>query len=182
MKKVVLLGDSIRLIGYGKRTEELLGEEYSVWQPSDNCRFASYTLRMLFDYQNEIKDADVIHWNNGLWDCTDCMGDGAFTDEEVYVATMCRIAKHLLTITPKVIFATTTPTRAENPYTSTEKVMRYNEILVPRLKEMGVKINDLFSTVAQDIPRFIREDDLIHLTDEAIEVCARQVADAIRSV
>ena len=37
-------------------------------------------------------------------------------------------------------------------------------------------------TVAADIPRYIREDDLIHLTDEAIEVCARQVADAIRSV
>ena len=81
-----------------------------------------------------------------------------------------------------MIFATTTPTRAENPYTSTEKVMRYNEILVPRLKELGIQINDLFSTVAQDIPRFIREDDLIHLTDEAIEVCARQVADAIKSV
>jgi hypothetical protein len=47
---------------------------------------------------------------------------------------------------------------------------------------MGIQINDLFSTVAQDIPRFIREDDLIHLTEEAIEVCARQVADAIRSV
>ena len=79
-------------------------------------------------------------------------------------------------------FATTTPTRKENPYSSTAKVLRYNEILVPRLEEMGVKINDLFTTVAADIPRYIREDDLIHLTDEAIEVCARQVADAIKSV
>ena len=77
---------------------------------------------------------------------------------------------------------TTTPTREGNPYTSTEKVVRFNEILVPRLEEMGVKINDLFSTVAEDIPRYIREDDLIHLTDEAIELCAHQVADAIRGV
>ena len=33
MKKVVLLGDSIRLIGYGKRVEELLGDQCTVWQP-----------------------------------------------------------------------------------------------------------------------------------------------------
>ena len=63
MKKVVLLGDSIRLIGYGKRVVELLGDQCTVWQPEDNCRFAKYTLRMLFDEQQNIKNADVIHWN-----------------------------------------------------------------------------------------------------------------------
>ena len=182
MKKVVLLGDSIRMIGYGKRTAELLGEEYSVWQPEENCRFASYTLRMLFDYKDKIAGADVIHWNNGLWDCTDCMGDGTFTDVDVYVSTMCRIAKHLLSVTPKVIFATTTPTREDNPYTQTEKVKAFNEALLPRLQEMGIVINDLFTPVAADIPRLIREDDKIHLTDEGIEVCAEKVAAAIRSV
>jgi hypothetical protein len=30
MKKVVLLGDSIRLIGYGLKVPELLGDEYEV--------------------------------------------------------------------------------------------------------------------------------------------------------
>ena len=73
MKKVVLLGDSIRLIGYGKRVEELLGDQCTVWQPEDNCRFSKYTLRMLFDEQQNIKDADVIHWNNGLWDACDIL-------------------------------------------------------------------------------------------------------------
>ena len=32
MKKVVLLGDSIRLIGYAPRIPELLGDGYTVWQ------------------------------------------------------------------------------------------------------------------------------------------------------
>ena len=76
MKKVVLLGDSIRLIGYGQKVAETLKEECEVWQPDDNCRFAKYTLRMLFDFQNEIKGADVIHWNNGRWDVCDIFGDG----------------------------------------------------------------------------------------------------------
>ena len=48
MKKVVLLGDSIRLWGYGTKVPEMLGEDYEVWQPEDNCRFVKYTLRGLF--------------------------------------------------------------------------------------------------------------------------------------
>ena len=43
MKKIVLLGDSIRQIGYGTKVPEMLGTDFSVWQPSDNCRFAEYT-------------------------------------------------------------------------------------------------------------------------------------------
>ena len=39
MKKVVLLGDSIRLIGYGKKVPEMLGDNYTVFQSEDNCRF-----------------------------------------------------------------------------------------------------------------------------------------------
>ena len=58
MKKVVLLGDSIRLIGYGTIVPKMLGEEYEVFQPEDNCRWAKYTERMLFDYKNYLKDAD----------------------------------------------------------------------------------------------------------------------------
>ena len=52
MTKVILLGDSIRRIGYGTKVPELLGENYTVWQPEENCRFAYYTLRMLFDKQS----------------------------------------------------------------------------------------------------------------------------------
>lgn len=47
--KVTLIGDSIRMIGYGKLVPELLGDEYEVYQPNENGRFAKYTLRGLFD-------------------------------------------------------------------------------------------------------------------------------------
>jgi len=43
-KKIVLLGDSIRLIGYGLLVPGKLGEGYDVWQPTDNCRFAQSIL------------------------------------------------------------------------------------------------------------------------------------------
>ena len=179
MKKVVLLGDSIRLIGYGARTAELLGPDYTVWQPEDNCRFASYTLRMLFEYKDQLEGADVIHWNNGLWDECDLFGDGAFTPLEDYVRLLARIAAVLKTYAPTVIFATTTPPAPEMWGHDLNRLKAYNAAAVATLSEMGVLINDLFTPVAADIPTMIAEDNL-HLSEAGVEVCAAQVADCIR--
>ncbi|MBO5312487.1 MAG: SGNH/GDSL hydrolase family protein [Clostridia bacterium] len=181
MKKIVLLGDSIRLWGYGTLVPQLLGEGYEVCQPEDNCRFAKYTLRGLFDWQDIIKGADVIHWNNGLWDCTEIFDDGLFTSESEYVENMLRIATLLKKVTPNVIFATTTPVWDEFEYTHNDKIQRFNEIIVPRLMEMGVKINDLHSAVSKDVHRYIKECDKIHLSDEGISLCAEMVVKAIKS-
>jgi len=180
MKKVNLLGDSIRLIGYGATVAQRLSGEFAVWQPEDNCRFAQYTLRMLWDYQEQLADSDIIHWNNGLWDVCRLFSDEIFTSKEQYVDTMVRIAKLLLQRAKVVIFATTTPVRPEHPHNKNEDIAAFNKALVPELKKLGVVINDLYTVVAADIPRYIREDDCIHLTDEGIEVCAGQVERVIR--
>lgn len=181
MKKVALLGDSIRLIGYGTKVPALLGEEYEVFQPEENCRFVKYTLRMIFDHWDKLKDCDVIHWNNGLWDTARLFEDGdLFTSEEEYLSNMLRVATLLKKITPNLIFATTTPVRKENPHNANADIDRFNAILVPKLKEMGFVINDLNAAVKQDVEKYIREDDMIHLTDEGIDLCAKQVAEYIK--
>lgn len=184
MKKVVLLGDSIRCIGYGKKVPEMLGEEYQVWQSEDNCRFAKYTLRCLFDWREDIKDADIIHWNNGLWDTsTGLFDDGGkpFTAEQEYVDNMLRIASELLKITPNVIFATTTPVNPEYCYNSNEVISRYNAVLVPKLEAMGIRINDLHTVVAPNIPEYICEDQL-HLSEAGAQACAEQVVAMIKEI
>lgn len=178
MKKIVLLGDSIRLIGYGKKVEQLLGNDYCVWQPEDNCRFAKYTLRMLFDNQEDIKGADVIHWNNGLWDACDIFGDGPFTPLEEYVDNVTRIAKILRSYGKTVIFATTTPTHPDYPYHKLERIAQYNDAAVTALREQGILINDLFALMAEHRIDGICEDQ-IHLNDLGIDLCAKQVVDAI---
>ena len=181
MKNVVLLGDSIRQIGYGTLVPQLLGEEYSVWQPKENCRFAAYTLRLLFDNRTAIGNADIIHWNNGLWDVCDLFGDGPFTDAETYVKNMLRIATILKRSTDKIIFATTTPVTSEHAFSKNERIRQYNALLVPELEKMGIVINDLNALVTPNIDTFIRKDDNIHLTEEGIRACAEQVAEYIRS-
>ncbi len=182
MKKVVLLGDSIRMIGYGKKVPEMLGADYTVWQSEDNDRFVKNMLRCLFDSRDQIKDADIIHWNNGLWDTsTGLFDDGGkpFTDEEEYVKNMLRVASELLKITPNVIFATTTPVHPEYPYNSNAVIKQYNAAIVPKLQAMGIKLNDLHSIVASNIPEYICEDQ-IHLTDAGAEACAKQVVAMIK--
>ena len=179
MKKIILLGDSIRL-SYGNRVRELLGEGYTVWQPEDNCRFAAYTLRMLFDYKAQLEGADVIHFNCGLWDMCDLFGDGPFTPLEVYVEQMVRIAKILKTYAPVVIFATTTPPSPRMWGHDLDRVRAYNAAAMAALEPLGVLFDDLFTPVAEDIDRMISEDYL-HASPYGVEILANRVADCIKA-
>ena len=180
-KKIALLGDSIRQIGYGRVVPEMLGDAYEVFQPEDNCRFAKYTLRMLFDFKDILKDCEVIHWNNGLWDVCDLFNDGKlFSTDDEYVENILRIARILKSFTPNVIFATITPVHPEHPHNRNEDIRRFNSLVVPRLQEMGIQINDLYSVVAPNLESYICEDQ-IHLSEAGIKACAEKVVAAIKA-
>ena len=88
--KIVFLGDSIRQ-QYAPKVKELLMDHFDVWHPDDNCRFSKYTLRGLFDWAEHREKADIVHWNNGLWDICDLWGVGTFTSEEEYTNNMLQI-------------------------------------------------------------------------------------------
>ena len=180
MKKIVLIGDSIRMIGYGNPVAERLSDAFEVWQPDDNCRFAKYTLRGLWDWQEGIRGADVIHWNNGLWDVCALFGDGEFTPIDEYVEIMLRLARLFIQRAKTVIFATTTPVRPENPHNKNETIEAYNAALVPKLRELGVVINDLYTPLSEYVYKFI-SDDLIHLSEDGIALAADMVEAVIRS-
>ena len=179
MKKIVLIGDSIRLLGYGASVAERLSDEFEVWQPSENCRFARHTLRGVYDWRQKMSGADVIHWNNGLWDTCDLFGDGPFTPIDEYVETMLRLARLFRERASTVIFATTTPVRKENSHNKNEIIEAYNAAIVPKLREMGIVINDLYTPMSKDVYRFIC-DDTIHLSEEGITLATDLVEDIIR--
>ena len=182
--KITLLGDSIRFgagerNGYGNRTAELLGDKFEVFQPAENCRFAKHTLRMLFNYEEAMRGSRIVHFNVGHWDLCDLFGDGSFSTEEEYRDNLVRIARILKSRYDRVIFATTTPVRPENKHSKNSTIARFNEIAVEALVKEGVIINDLNSLLVGDIERYICSD-LIHLTDEGVEVCANATAEIIR--
>ena len=180
--KIVLMGDSLRM-GYGPSVEEYFKNAgYDFYQPKDNCRFAKYFLRMLFDEKEILKDADIIHFNIGHWDLCQLYDDKeTFSSIEEYRNNLIRIVKLLLQITPKLIFATTTPVRLENPYNDNKIIDEFNNVAVAVMKEYGVQINDLNSLLRDDIYGNICEDN-IHLSDRGVIKCRDQVIKSIENL
>lgn len=182
MKKVLLLGDSIRL-SYRARAQELLAGQAEVHGPDDNCRFSAYTLFYLASWAPG-DDYDVIHWNNGQWD-TCYMPDGRIhTPLEWYVALQQRIARVLAHKAKRLIFATTTPVHADmfdtaplNPRKN-EDIVAYNRAATDALSGMSVEINDLYTPLAEDVMTFISQDK-VHLTPAGVDTCAKLVRSAL---
>lgn len=179
MKKVVLIGDSIRLNGYGTVLKDYLPEDVELYQSEDNGKFSYYTFRRVFDDRENIIGADVIHWNNGLWD-TAIIYDykEPFTPLKLYLSIMSKIADNLLKYGKKVIFSTTTPVKQNHEHNMNNIIDKYNKAVVKMLKKKGVIINDLHEVIAKDIDNYIKEDK-IHLTDLGIKVAAESVSKVI---
>ena len=117
MKRIVLIGDSIRL-GYEKYVKAAFEGTAEVYSPTENCRFAEYTLR--FAHEWKIKggwpeEVDVVHWNVGLWDVSRLYGDEPLTIKCAYENYIERINKRLRMMYPnaKFIFATSTAVKEE---------------------------------------------------------------------
>ena len=71
MKKVFLLGDSIRL-DYCDFVKDMLKDEAEVCYSPDNGRFTDYTYVSLPGWKTlagDPNEVSVVHWNNGHWDC-----------------------------------------------------------------------------------------------------------------
>ena len=167
------------MIGYGKPVAARLADEYEVWQPAENCRYAQHTLRGLWDWKADLAGADIIHWNNGLWDLCCLYGDGNFTPIDSYVQQMVRLGRLLKERAQTVIFATTTPVRRDNPHSNNEIIAEYNAAVLPKLAELGIVINDLYTPLVTDVDKYI-SDDKIHLSAEGIALAADMVEKIIR--
>lgn len=184
MLKVMLFGDSIR-IGYQPKLVNLMSETAIISGPEENCRFSAYTLFHLAKWVPG-DDFDIIQWNNGQWD-TCYMPDGKIhTSLSSYLEIQERIAKILLKKTKRLIFATTTPVWAEQ-FTSgsihprrNEDIIAYNRGAVDLLTGLGVEINDMHSSIAENVKQYISED-MVHLTEAGKDVCACRVAEMIRN-
>ena len=192
MKKVLLLGDSIRM-GYQDYVKELLDGVCDVYFSEDNGRFASYTLWQANQMFKVHGAFDVVHWNNGYWD----MNIEAPMTEPLhpipeYLHFLKRIIQEVRRNGAKLIFATTTPiyepgSSADNTGTGAELrysndwVCAYNKAAVELMAQEGIPVNDLYALMLQG-DRYYKCPDLLHLTEEGSRLCARQAADMIQAL
>ena len=201
MKNVFLIGDSIRFgaisnpdyqtsnsPGYGVYVKEILNGKANVYAPDENCRFAQYTLRYLYDWTMNIdrEKIDVVHWNNGLWDVLRINGDEPLTPIDVYETMLLRVLNTLKKLFPnaKIIFALSTFVIEEwakdDFFRFNSDIEKYNDVAKQVLEPKGVIINDLYTVSAQLGEKY--HADWVHFNDEGSKILAKTVAEKILSV
>ena len=186
MKKVVLFGDSIRL-GYQKYVKDRFKGVAEVVYPEYNSMFAQYLLRYANVWMDEFsfpKDADLVHWNAGLWDVLRIMGDDLFTPPEFYAQTLRRIFERFKLLFPnaKQVFALSTAVAEEEyapPYQRLNAdIERFNQIAVQTLTPLGVGFDDLYS-VTKSAAKECRSDSTHFNTEQGILLVGEQVVSCL---
>lgn len=180
MKKILLIGDSIRM-SYQEAVKGKLADVAEVWAPAENCRFAKYTLWSVPGWLRECGRPDLIHWNNGIWDAFRVTPEmGLFTPLAEYVATLKRVLAELRKTDAVILWASTTPTKPGCASCHDEDVVAYNAAAARLMASEGIPINDLHALLAPEAERFVGEDKF-HLSAAGVEACAEAVAQAIRT-
>lgn len=191
MKRVLLLGDSIRM-GYDDYVKDLLKDKCTVvYEPDDNGRFSAYTLWQMNQMFRHYGPFDVVHWNNGYWDMNiEAPMEEAMHPLPEYLHFLARILKEIRRHGAKPIFATTTPilspgaaaditgTGALSISYNNDWVLAYNAAARALMESENVPINDLYALCAKD-PHAYKCEDLLHLTEEGYKICAAQTAEMI---
>ena len=186
MKKIVLIGDSIRM-GYDKYVKDALKNTAEVFYPGENCRFAEYVLRYAHEWKengNWGDDIDLVHWNAGLWDALELFGDEPLTSLDYYEKAIARIDKRLRLLFPnaKLVFATSTNVceamSKPNFTRHNATIKKYNEAALRALSETDTAINDLYSLTAE-LPDEYRSDWVHFYTPEGTEMIGGRVLSII---
>ena len=165
MKKILLLGDSIRM-GYDKYVKEALEGVAEVYYPGENCQCAQHLLRFMHQWKKDLKwpdDIDLVHWNAGLWDVAEIFGEEPITLEVQYVEMIRRIDRQLRRLFPgaRVVFATSTSVIEEKYRPEFKRrnatIRHYNNLALEALAETDCLVNELFD-FSKSFPEACRSD------------------------
>ena len=188
MKKILLIGDSIRM-GYDKYVKESLKNVAEVYYTKENNCFAEYTLRYAHEWKSQLgcgDDVDLVHWNAGLWDCLELFEDEPLSTVDYYKNAIGRIDKRLRMLFPKakMVFATSTSVNEEimdkNFRRHNSVIERYNEAAKEVLSGTDTQINDLY-TLTTAFPKEYRSDFVHFYTDKGTEIIGGRVLAVICS-
>ena len=178
-KNILLLGGSRRM-GYEPFVRKNFEGRAQVYGPSENGRWAGYTLNSLRFWLHEFPAPDIVHWNCGLWDLGDDYHLGRpFSLPEEYESAVERTVTVLRKLFPgvQIIMATTMPV-ADNDTTG---IRAYNDIIRKVAEKENIPVDDLFELMHLRMVEFDRGDRL-HLNEEGNTLVAAQVTKAIEKL
>jgi isoamyl acetate esterase len=190
MKRVILIGDSIRM-GYQETVKAELGSAVELWSPTEN---GGHTVNVLANLNDWIvkRQPDVLHINCGLHDLKTIARDERENLVSLieYRRNVGRILRLTQTLTrAKILWATTTPVNEERIRKSRTSpgdfrryeadVIAYNAAAQEEARGRGVTISDLYANVMAAGRDNNLTADGVHFTKEAYTMLGKAVADAI---
>jgi len=177
VKNVLLLGDSIRM-EYQPLVKDALKRKANVFGPLDNGRWSGYTLNSLRFWSPFVPDADIVHWNNGIWDLGDDYNLGRhFSLPDEYRSNLVmtiQVLKQLYGNEVVIIMATTTPIKGRD----SSELCKYNDILRDVAGKYNAELDDLYGDIIKDIDSYIGDDN-VHPTVKGKELLAQKVTETI---
>lgn len=183
MKKVVLIGDSIRM-SYQPLVIKKLQGRAEVWGPPQNCRHSLWAL----DHFNEwvaSQKPDILHVNFGLHDAV-IMDDGKVQIVmEQYGLCLRRFIKRAMDLHIPIIWATSTPRykgeagSLPQDWTKITEIDEYNAAALEIIREHKIAVNDLHQVILDSDYTKCLQADGCHMSDFGQEVLAQAVANAV---
>ena len=184
MKKVALIGDSIR-IGYQDVVVQKLSDDAIVWGPD----WDGYTSTNVLSHVDEViaQKADIVHVNCGLHDIIrphDARENRVPLAQ--YRANVERFLSRLVrSSSAAILWATITPIdevrqhRVQPFYRFENDIKLYNEEARSIAVRTGVAINDLYTAMLEAGPGERYTEDGVHFTEEGYRFLGEAVANAV---
>lgn len=186
---ILLLGDSIRLIGYGPYVMAELPCVHQVpYNNGDSGRLLSELPAILAG-----KHYRIIHFNAGLWDIAhrsdlSLRKDRLYpvnlapitTDEITYFSNMYAIIDELKDNGAIVIVATTTDVPQGSIGRDSADVPTYNNILETAALNRGIDIDDLYMKMLSYQDLHIGTENKVHYSDAGNKIMANHVVRVLK--
>ena len=187
MRRVVLIGDSIR-IGYQAAVERELTGLAEVWGPGENGGTSENVLAHLDEWVIA-RRPDIVHLNCGLHDLRIERGrNERAVPLPQYRANLDTIFGRIRNETDAaIIWATTTPVnerwhREKKDFDRRESdVAAYNQAAGEGANRMDTPIDDLYAVVMEHGRDTILSPDGVHYGEAGYKLLGRAVAEAIRA-
>lgn len=184
MKRIILIGDSIRM-GYQPYVTRELEGVAEVWGPEQNGGTSRNVLAHLEEWVLS-QPADVVHINCGLHDLArdpDSKGPRVPLDE--YSHNVREILSRVQGGNKTIIWATTTPVNEANHKNKgfdrlESDVEAYNAAALQTAQELNVSVNDLNAIVNKAGRDRVLLPDGVHFTEEGSALLGSAVAARLR--
>ena len=189
MKKILLIGDSIRM-GYCEYVKESFSDSATVYYPPENCKFAVNVLRFMKEWKvskrcNWPTDMDMVVFNAGLWDVLRIQ-DGEMLstiDYDTYIMErLGTVIKELFPVA-KIAFATTTAIVEDASHKRYNKdIEEFNAEAIKVLSPRGIEVLDLYEITKNIAPDSkLRSDETHFNTDGGRKLIGGAVVDYLSS-